>query len=249
MHRRGAQCHTERGIYVSLKRRYNHNFSNNGRIYLPQRQAVAETGSGFEEIVRWFLELQHYGFIVQTRPGYLGLDGKGKAPHWRLTGGLCYMHDEPTRDFLLWDGVRFSRHRAGGDDKPKTESRCGKPEALRCGKPEQLPLRKTGAQTGTSAAENRSIERSRPLRENRSINSLPLGRGGRALPERVAQAPARTPRPTSPATRITDYGRSLNGRRAAPVDPWDGLDIPPYLLRQRPGPAAPSPKGDDGDFT
>ena len=44
-------------------------------------------GSGFDEIGRWFRELQHYGFIVMTKLGCLGLDGKGKSPHWRLTEG------------------------------------------------------------------------------------------------------------------------------------------------------------------
>jgi len=40
------------------------------------------------------------------RAGYLGLDGKGKAPHWRLTE-YGYMKDMPTRDFLRWDGTKF----------------------------------------------------------------------------------------------------------------------------------------------
>jgi hypothetical protein len=42
------------------------------------------------EIARWFRELQFYGFIVMTKGGSLGVEGKGKAPHWRLTE-LGYM--------------------------------------------------------------------------------------------------------------------------------------------------------------
>ena len=59
---------------------------------------------------------KHYGFLVVTALGSLGVDGKGKAPHWRLTE-LGYMHDMPTRDFQHWDGTKFR-------DK-KTESRAG----------------------------------------------------------------------------------------------------------------------------
>jgi len=49
--------------------------------------------------------------------------------------------------------------------------------------------------------------------------------------------------------RITDYAQTRNGRRAVPIDPWDGLDIPPNLRPERPGPPAPGPEGDDlGDL-
>jgi hypothetical protein len=46
------------------------------------------------------------------------VEGKGKAPHWRLTE-LGYMKDLPTRDFERWNGKKF---------KPrKPESRAGNP--------------------------------------------------------------------------------------------------------------------------
>jgi hypothetical protein len=80
-----AMSHGARSLYVALKRRYYPNTKNNGRIYLSQRQAQKELGSGMTEIVRWYRELQYYGFIVQMKPGYLGLEGKGRAPLWRLT--------------------------------------------------------------------------------------------------------------------------------------------------------------------
>jgi protein ImuB len=38
------------------------------------------------------LEIQHYGFGVITSGACLGVDGKGKAPHWRLTE-VGYMAD------------------------------------------------------------------------------------------------------------------------------------------------------------
>jgi hypothetical protein len=66
-----------------------------------------------DSISRWFRELQHYGFIVMTEPGSLGVDGKGRAPRWRVTeaewpggcNGNTWML--PTKDYLKWDGTKF----------------------------------------------------------------------------------------------------------------------------------------------
>jgi hypothetical protein len=143
----GSRC-----LYIALKRRYIPNFKNNGRIQLSQRTARKEIGAGSSEIVRWFREMQYYGFIVMVKPGCLGVDDKGRAPHWRLTE-VAYMRgrsskgmeDMPTKEFLKWNGVSFSKHHPSGDDKkktvrpepssapenrstPKTESRSRKPE-------------------------------------------------------------------------------------------------------------------------
>jgi hypothetical protein len=103
-----------RWLYVHLKRRWSFKQRNNGRLFLSQRNAQEEIGLGVRDsISRWFRELQHYGFIVQTEAGCLGLDGKGRAPHWRLTeleapggrNGSTLML--PTKDFLKWDGTKF----------------------------------------------------------------------------------------------------------------------------------------------
>jgi hypothetical protein len=101
-----ARSHGARSLYVALRRRYFQNSNNNDRIYLSQRDAVKEVGSHHNEIARWFRELQFYGFIVMTKGGSLGVEGKGKAPHWRLTE-LGYMTDLPTRDFERWRGAKF----------------------------------------------------------------------------------------------------------------------------------------------
>jgi len=111
-----AMSHGAKMLYVVLKRRYNRKFHNNGRIYLSQRNAAKELGSHHNEIARWFRELRHYGFIVMTRPGGLGVEGKGKAPHWRLTE-LGYMKELPTQDYKRWDGTPFTDR--------KTKSRAG----------------------------------------------------------------------------------------------------------------------------
>jgi hypothetical protein len=93
-------------LYIALKGRYSFKLRNNGRIYLSTRQAGKEIGLNRDSIARCFRELQYYGFIVQTNPGCLGVEGRGKAPHWRLTA-LGYMLDPPTRDFMRWAGEVF----------------------------------------------------------------------------------------------------------------------------------------------
>lgn len=95
-----------RVLYVAVKSRYSFKAKNNGRIYLSVRQAAEETGLNKDTVARSFRELSYYGFIVMTNPGCLGVEGRGKAPHWRLTE-IGYMTDPPTRDFLRWDGVIF----------------------------------------------------------------------------------------------------------------------------------------------
>jgi hypothetical protein len=97
-----------RSLYVALRRRYSLTSHNNGWIYLSQRDAEDEIGSHRDYVGRWFRELQHYGFIVMTSEGSLGVDGKGKAPHWRLTELGC-RRDQPTRDFLRWKGDVFAQ--------------------------------------------------------------------------------------------------------------------------------------------
>ena len=101
-----ALSHGARSLYVALKRRCRNDHNNNGKIFLSQRQAEIELGSNRRYVARWFRELEYYGFTVMTRPGFLGVEGKGKAPHWRLTE-LGYKNDPPTRDFLNWNGVPF----------------------------------------------------------------------------------------------------------------------------------------------
>ena len=96
-----------RVVYMALKSHYSINSRNNGHIYLSIRDGAEETGLDMKTVGRALLELKHYGFIVQTTPGSLGVNGKGKAPHWRLTE-VGYMTDRPTRDFLKWDGELFN---------------------------------------------------------------------------------------------------------------------------------------------
>ena len=75
-----ALSHGARVLYAALKREYNPHIAArwNGRIYLSLRDAEERMASKRDQIIRWFRELQYYGFIVMTEPGCLGFEGKGR---------------------------------------------------------------------------------------------------------------------------------------------------------------------------
>jgi hypothetical protein len=168
-------------LYVSLRRHWSRKQRNNGRLFLSQRVAKKELGSGRDSISRWFRELQHYGFIVMTNPGGLGVDGKGKAPHWQLTeleapggrGGNTLML--PTKDFLNWTGVKFKDDRgavkrAAVRLAKKTESRPanagqGGPQMQAGPGPQMRSLH------GTSGPQMQAIQRTPPGPQMQAISS------------------------------------------------------------------------------
>jgi hypothetical protein len=83
---------------------------NNGKVFRSYREAAADLGTkSTRSVQRWFRELDHYGFIVMTTGGCLGVDGVGVAPHWRITECPTFdakgTHAAPTRDFERWDGT------------------------------------------------------------------------------------------------------------------------------------------------
>ena len=129
-----ALSHGAQVLYIALRRRYSVNFHNNGKIFLSQRMAAKELNSHHNQIARWFRELQHYGFIVLSQPGWLGVEGKGKAPRWRLTE-LGYMRDFPTRDYEKWDGTPFVNQKKSRARKA-ARSVAGNPHS---GVPENRP--------------------------------------------------------------------------------------------------------------
>jgi hypothetical protein len=157
-----ALSHGGRSLYTALKRRVG--ASNNGRLFLSQRAAQREIGSHHNEIARWFRELQHYGFIEMTEPGHLGVEGKGKAPHWRLTE-LSYLGQPATREFDRWNGRKFLDR--------KTDSRAGNGargvrETAHTSVLENRPL------GGERVREMAHIESVEGVREKAHISSLPL---------------------------------------------------------------------------
>jgi hypothetical protein len=77
-----ATSHGARSLYISLKRRVP---KGRNRAFLSYRDAKQELQCSHSSIRKWFKELEHYGFIVLAQHGCLGVEGKGQAPHWRLT--------------------------------------------------------------------------------------------------------------------------------------------------------------------
>ena len=106
-----ALSHGARSLYIALKGRYNSRLQN--AIYISSRVAVEELGlhSHRDSVLRWFRELQYYGFIVMVSLPHHGLNGHGKAAHYRLTEEW-YLEKAPTRDYLKWDGELFHEQKS-----------------------------------------------------------------------------------------------------------------------------------------
>jgi hypothetical protein len=218
-----AMSHGARSLYTCLKARYSTTLHNNGRLFVSQRVAAREIGSGFKQIARWFRELQYFGFIVQTKGGSLGVNGKGTAPHWRLTE-CGYMRDSPTRDFMSWNGEPFM-------DTPRPRRKKQNPVAEN----RNTPLRKTATPTlrksatpqGTSVAENRNMVGPDPLRKNTTYltnhSQSPIGVRATVLASSGAA-------PAAPCLAHAPDTMSPNGE--------DDLDIPDFLLVQNRNPLA-----------
>jgi hypothetical protein len=213
-----AMSHGARSLYASLKRFYSINDHNNGRLFLSQRDAAEAIGSHHNEIARWYRELLFYGFIVQMTSGGLGVDGVGKAPHWRLTE-LGYMGDEPTRDFLKWDGIKFQDRKSGAKTKP------------RAGNGARGVLEK--AHTGVPEMAHSSL----PKRAGKGAHSKPLNRAGNGARTSIplsTSTSAAVAAPSSPQARASV--ELLASKIVRPVDPFaidEDLSIPTFLDRRR----------------
>jgi hypothetical protein len=180
-------------LYLQLKR---HHFigakNNNGRIYLSQRNAMAEMGSGNRDSVRrWFAELEHFGFVVKTAEGSLGVNGRGKAPQWRLTELEAPNTDQPraTRDYENWNGTPFNGNQAwrGRGLKPRKQS------------PGRETRSRLDAEQGPPMdAKQRPI----PGVVGRDRTSISDGEGGRE---------------TTPISRVTTTTPHEGGSRSAPI--------------------------------
>jgi hypothetical protein len=90
-------------LYIELRGKLSNNGSNNGKVYLSDRDGADAIGVNKETIVKYYAENEHYGFLRKTCGGFLGSDGRGIAAHYRFTD-LAYGTRPPTRDFEQWDG-------------------------------------------------------------------------------------------------------------------------------------------------
>jgi hypothetical protein len=166
-----ATSHGAKVLYMNLKRRYRYDREN--AVYLSERDAHRVFRSDRKQISRWFDELAHYGFIVMVSPGCLGLAGKGKSPHYRLTE-CRYMGAEPTREFLLWHGKRF---------RPEKQNPGGEITSTLVVK-SPPPLGTITHKNGKGGGEITPIRRKNPGGEITTISRLPSSRrfagGGQA---------------------------------------------------------------------
>jgi hypothetical protein len=105
-----AMSYGARNLYVALKRRVP---KGRNRAYLSYRHAQTEIGAKSPRMIQeWFKELEHYGFIILVQHGCLGVEGKGKSPHWRLTelgmtskASADGIFEPPTNEFMKWNGT------------------------------------------------------------------------------------------------------------------------------------------------
>ena len=114
-----------RMLWIALRRKLRKYGLNNGKIYLACRVAATEIGVHRNTIARRYAELEHYGFLRKTTGSFLGLDGRGIAPHYRFTD-LAHGTHPATRDYEKWDGVLFPRREWNGK-KLETRPRAGTP--------------------------------------------------------------------------------------------------------------------------
>jgi hypothetical protein len=183
--------HGAKALYVALKRRVP---KNRNKAFISFRDAKHELRSSQRKIYEWFKELKHYGFIVLVTPGCLGVDGKGKAPHWRLTEAgqtrqtsATGIWEPPTNDFLKWDGSPFQ--------KPERKDRKQKPVSLGGyavypgGDTPVLPTWDTP--NVASASHGIGIQRAPSVSHGVGVTSLPLSRATTVPPLPQCSKPER----------------------------------------------------------
>lgn len=162
--------HGARSLYCALKSRHNSRLGN--AVYLSTRAAALELGSHShrDHVRRWFRELEYYGFIVMVSPAHHGVNGHGKAPHWRLTEEW-YLGQPPTRDYQRWNGTVFNEQKSPKHYQKKNRSRGpdGWSTLAQTGGP--VPDQTGGPLPRQSGPDGWSIQPDKPGPDGRSITS------------------------------------------------------------------------------
>jgi hypothetical protein len=206
-----------REVYHSLRSRYSLDARNNGRIYLSARDGAEETGFDLKTVARALRELRHYGFMVMTEAGCLGVEGKGKAPHWRLTE-LGYRGEPPTRDFLKWSGEMFHEQKSPAYykrqdrslSKLRTDSEKQNPVPLNgtdCTAERHIPLYQGAEQLPEKVYQRAAHTNDQPCSTERHISRVNHSQPEIALPSWDIDV---SPVPF-PGTQVSDYDLTLNG--------------------------------------
>jgi hypothetical protein len=93
-------------LWIELRGWLRNDGLNNGKLYLSCRKAADAIGISRTTVARAYAELKHYGYLRQTSPGFLGVDGHGLAAHWRFTD-LVSGGQPATREYDNWTGELF----------------------------------------------------------------------------------------------------------------------------------------------
>jgi hypothetical protein len=208
-----AMSHGARSLYAALKGRYNTKLQNS--VYLAGRDAVEELGSFSrrDNVRRWFRELEYYGFIRMVRLAHHGLNGHGRAPHYRLTEEW-YNGQPPTRDYMNWDGVIFHEQKTPGHYQTKNKSRGPYAGATLAHmvRPLVVPIQPETGNGGPPGEAMCEEDRGPPAASITSLTTPSLTNGAYAtldghLPSWDIDI---SPLP-SPGTQVSDYDLALNG--------------------------------------
>ena len=163
---------------------------------------MEEMGCGHRDsISRWFRELEFYGFIAKTAEGCLGVDGKGKAPQWRLTeaegpgGRNGDTWSLPTKDYLKWDGTLFEDVRGEVKRKRLRKQKPGLESEARVARNEARP----GPESEATSLGNWPRKRGHipgprwPRKQAISRLTTGGGAGGRLVKKEQGKVPWSTP--------------------------------------------------------
>ena len=109
-------------LWIDLRRWLRNDRLNNGKVHRSCRDAAKSIGLSKNTVARRFVELEHYGFLRKTAPGFLGSDGRGIAAKYRFTD-LAHGTHPPTRDYEKWDGELFAYTPRGGRNYVPSQDR------------------------------------------------------------------------------------------------------------------------------
>jgi hypothetical protein len=190
-----ATSHGARCLLLALKRRVPRH---GNRAYLSYRMARRELKASFNKVKEWFAELEHYGFIVLAVHGSLGVDGKGKAPHWRLTelGRVAGVGTEfSTKEYLRWDGVLFdpNPYRNSAKWNPQKQNPAIRVDSTPLSASIAPPLSASIAPKTASAIHGGNIETEETAIHGGNISSLTTGGFAAALspaPSKLGSKPS-----------------------------------------------------------
>lgn len=132
-----ALSSTAQALYPWLKLEWRGpDANNNGKIRLSVRQAAERLGVTRDTAAEAFRDQQRKGFLVQTEPGRLGIEGEAKSPAYEITelkmpsvsgdGRKLYRGWRPEREFAVPTTPSNNPHgRNGRKAKPRHENRDG----------------------------------------------------------------------------------------------------------------------------